>query len=45
MSGYVTTFETKEGDNDKNNKLMSYRIDNEKLLVKYKAICTKFEDL
>ena len=41
MSGYVNTFEV-EG---KNNKLMSFRIDDEKLLEKYKAIWTKIEDL
>ena len=35
-SGYVKTF--KEGDKDKNNKLMSFRVSNEKLLEKYKAI-------
>ena len=35
-SGYVKTF--KEGDKDKNNKLMSFRVGNEKLLEKYKAI-------
>ena len=28
----------KDGDKDKINKLMSYRIDDEKLLEKYKAI-------
>ena len=37
MSGYVKTFKVKEG----NNKLMSFRIDDEKLLEKYKAIWTK----
>ena len=35
----------KDGDKDKNNKLMSFRIDDEKLLEKYKAIWTKIEDL
>ena len=34
MIGYVKTFKVKEG----NNKLMSFRIDDEKLLEKYKAI-------
>ena len=34
----------KEGDKDKSNKLMSFRIDDEKL-QKYKAIWTKTEDL
>ena len=41
MSGYVKTFKVKEG----NNKLMSFRMDNEKLLEKYKAIWIKIEDL
>ena len=41
MSGYVKTFKVE----DKINKLMSFRIDNEKLLEKYKAIWTKIEDL
>ena len=45
MSGYIETFKIKEGDKDKNNKLMSFRIDDEKLLEKYKAIWTKIEDL
>ena len=40
MSGYVKIFKVKEG----NNKLMSFRIDDEKLLEKYKAIWTKIED-
>ena len=30
---------------DKNNKLISFRINDEKLLEKYKAIWTKIEDL
>ena len=34
----------KEGDKNKN-KLMSFRIEDEKLLEKYKAIQTKTEDL
>ena len=41
MSGYVKTYKVKE----ENNKLMSFGIDNEKLLEKYKAIPTKIEDL
>ena len=41
ISRYVKTFKGKEG----NNKLMSFRIDDEKLLEKYKAIWTKIEDL
>ena len=34
MSAYVMTFKVK----DKSNKLMYFRIDDEKLLEKYKAI-------
>ena len=41
MSGYVKAF---KGE-DKINKLMSFRIDDEKLLEKYKAIWIKIEDL
>ena len=42
MSGYV---KVKDGDKNKNNKLMSFRINDEKLLGKYKTIWTKVEDL
>ena len=41
ISGYVKTFIVKDGDQDKNNKLMSFGTDNEKLLGKFKAILTK----
>ena len=34
MSGYVKTFKVKDGDKDKNNKLMSFCIDDKKLLEK-----------
>ena len=44
MSGYVKTFEVKDGDKDKKNKWMFFRIDDDKLLVKYKTIWTKIED-
>ena len=37
MSGYDKTFKVKYGDKDKNNKLMSFRINDEKLLEKHKA--------
>ena len=37
MSGYVKTFEVKEGDKDKNNKFISFHTDDKKLLEKYKA--------
>ena len=36
MSGYIQTFKFKEGDKDKNNKLMSFSIDDRKLLEEYK---------
>ena len=45
MSGYVKTFKVKDGDKDKNNKLMSFHINNEKLLEQYKAIWTNIEGL
>ena len=45
MSGYVKTFKVKDGDKDKSNKLMSFHIDDEKLLEKYKTIWTKIENL
>ena len=41
MTGYVKTFKVKAGGN----KLMSFRIDDEKVLEKYKAIWAKMEDL
>ena len=41
MSRYVKTFKVE----DKNNKLMSFLINGEKLLEKYKAIYSKIEDL
>ena len=41
MSGYVKTFKVKEWDN----KLMSFCINDEKLLVKCKGTWTKIEDL
>ena len=44
LNGYVKTFKVKDGDKDKN-KLMSFRIDDEKLLEKYEAIRAKIEDL
>ena len=44
MSQCVKIFKVKEGDKDKNNKLTSFRIDDQKLLQKYKAISTKIEN-
>ena len=41
MSGYVEIFKVE----DRINKLLSFRIDDEKLLEKYEAIWTKIEDL
>ena len=45
ISRYVKTFKVKDGDKNKINKLMSLRIDDEKLLQKYEAIGTRIEDL
>ena len=39
------TFKVKDWDKDKNNKLMYFRIDVEKLLEKFKSIWTKTEGL
>ena len=41
MSGYVKIFKVKEW----NSKIMSFGIDDDKLLEKYNAIWTKIEDL
>ena len=41
MSGYVKTFKVE----DKKNKLMSFCINDEKLLEKYKTFWTKIKDL
>ena len=45
MSECGKTSKVKRGDKDKSNKLMSFYIDDEKLLKKCKAIWTKVEDL
>ena len=45
MSGCIKIFKVKDGDKDKNNELMSFRIDDEKQIEKYKATLTKIEDL
>ena len=45
ISWYVKTFKVKDEDKDENNKLISFGIDDEKLLEKYKAISSKIEDL
>ena len=39
MRGYIITF------NDENDKLMSLRIDDDKLLEKYKTVWNKIENL
>ena len=41
MSGYLKIVKVKDGDKDKNNKLMSFDIDDEILLEKYKIFWTK----
>ena len=41
----LNTFKPKDEDKSKNDKLMSFRIDDKKLLEKYKTIWTKTEDL
>ena len=43
MSGYVKTFKVKDGDKFKNNKLISFSIDVEKLLEKYKLFGLKLK--
>ena len=45
MSEYVKIFKVKDGDKVKNNKLMSFCINDKKLLEKYKGIWTKIETL
>ena len=45
MRGHVQTFKVKDGDKDKNDKLMSFCMHDEKLSEKYKFIWTKIEDL
>ena len=45
MSLYDKAFRVKDGNKDKNNKLMFFHINNEKLLEKYKTIWTTIENL
>ena len=45
MSGYVKTFKVKDRDKYKNKKLMSFPINDQKLLENYKTIWTKIEGL
>ena len=42
MSGYCETFKGKDGDKDKNNKLMFVHIDDETLLENYKNHLYKY---
>ena len=44
MSGYVKTFKVKDWNKNKNNKLMSFCIDDENLLEKFKTFRNKSED-
>ena len=44
MSEYFKTFIVKDGGKDKNINMMSFPIDGQKPLEKYKAIWTKIED-
>ena len=44
ISGYVKTFKVEDRCRFKNNKLMSFRIDDDKLLQRYKVFWTKNED-
>ena len=45
MREYVKTFNIKNGDKDKNNKLMSSRRDDDKLIEKYKTTWIEIEGL
>ena len=45
MSGHVKTFKVKDGDKNKDNKLISFLINDQKLLEKYKSIYTNIEGL
>ena len=44
MIGYVKKFPVKDGDKDKNKKLMSFHIDYEKLLEKYETFWNEIGD-
>ena len=43
MNECVKIFEVKDGDKDKNNELISFCINDEKLLEKYETIFTKLK--
>ena len=42
MSEYVKIFKVRYGDKDKNNKLISFSIDDDKLLEKHKTMSTVY---
>ena len=44
MSAYVKTIKVKDEDKDEKNKLISFRIFNDKLLENYRNIWTKMEE-
>ena len=44
MIGYVKKFPVKDGDKDKNKKLLSFHIDYEKLLEKYETFWNEIGD-
>ena len=44
MSGYVKKFKVKDGDKNKNNKLISFCIDDEKLLERSENFWSRSED-
>ena len=45
MDGYVKTFKLKDADEDKSNNLMSFQIDADTILEKYKKNWKNIEDL
>ena len=44
MSAYVETTKVEDGNKDENNKLMSFHIGDDRLLLKCKTIWIKIED-
>ena len=44
LSKYSKKFKAEDGDKDRNDKLMSFPINDEKLLEKYKTNWTEIED-
>ena len=45
MRDYALKAKVKDGDKDKSNKLIFFRIDDEKLLEEHQTILTKIKDL